>query len=189
MRYTRILFVNIFYNHINNYIFIAPNGSQIKDFATYNFSQENASLYGGEAGVHFHPHPLDWLHITSSFENVIGKKQSGSYLPLIPANKWNNSIKTEFKLTKYLKESIAILNLEHTLNQNNLGPFESKSNDYSLINLGFGGKVILGKIVLDINLNANNLLNKTYISHLSRLKNDGIPNIGRNLVLGINFVI
>jgi iron complex outermembrane receptor protein len=183
------LFVNIFYNHINNYIFIAPNGSQIKDFATYNYAQENASLYGGEAGVHFHPHPLDWLHITSSFENVIGKKQSGSNLPLIPANKWNNSIKTEFKLTKYLKESFAILNLEHTLNQNNLGPFESKSNDYSLINLGFGGKVILGKIVLDINLNANNLLNKTYISHLSRLKNDGIPNIGRNLVLGINFVI
>lgn len=183
------LFVNGFYNHINNYIFIAPNGTQINGFDTYNYAQENASLYGGEAGIHFHPHPLDWLHITSSFESVIGKKQSGDNLPLIPANKWNNSIKTEFKLTKYLKESYAVLNVEHTLNQNNPGPFETKSNDYSLINLGFGGKVTLGKMLFDVNLNANNLLNKTYISHLSRLKNDGIPNIGRNLVLGINFVI
>ena len=39
----------------------------------------------------------------------------------------------------------------------------------------------------DININGNNLFNKSYIAHLSRLKNDGIPNMGRNIVLGINF--
>ena len=33
----------------------------------------------------------------------------------------------------------------------------------------------------------NNLLNKNYIAHLSRLKNDGILNMGRNIVLGLNF--
>jgi hypothetical protein len=38
-----------------------------------------------------------------------------------------------------------------------------------------------------ININGNNLFNKSYIAHLSRLKNDGIPNVGRNIVLGINF--
>ncbi len=183
------LFLNGFYNHITNYIFIAPNGTQINGLDAYDYAQANANLYGGEAGIHFHPHPLDWLHITSSFESVTGKKQSGANLPLIPANKWNNSIKTEFKSNKYLKDSFAVLNVEHTLNQNNPGPFETKSNDYTLLNLGFGGKVAIGKMAFDVNLNANNLLNKTYISHLSRLKNDGIPNIGRNLVLGINFVI
>ncbi len=183
------LFVNGFYNHITNYIFIAPNGTQINGLDTYDYAQANANLYGGEAGIHFHPHPLDWLHITSSFESVTGENQSGANLPLIPANKWSNSIKTEFQSTKYLKDSFVVLNMEHTLNQNSPGPFETKSNDYTLLNLGFGGKVTLGKMAFDVNLNANNLLNKTYISHLSRLKNDGIPNIGRNLVLGINFVI
>ncbi len=183
------LFVNGFYNHINNYIFIAPNGTQINGLDAYNYAQANANLYGGEAGIHFHPHPLDWLHITSSLESVTGKKQNGDNLPLIPANKWNNSIKTEFKSTKYLKDSFAVLNVEHTLNQNNPGPFETKSNDYTLLNFGFGGRVTLGKMAFDVNLNANNLLNRKYISHLSRLKNDGIPNIGRNIVLGINFVI
>lgn len=183
------LFLNGFYNNISNYIFTAPNGNKIDGLDAYDYAQENANLYGGEAGVHFHPHPLDWLHITSSFESVTGKKQSGDNLPLIPANKWNNSFKTEFKSTKYLKDSFAVLNVEHTLNQNNPGSFETNSNDYTLLNLCFGGKITLGKIAFDINLNANNLLNKTYISHLSRLKNDGIPNIGRNIVLGINFDI
>ncbi len=183
------LFLNGFYNHITNYIFIAPNGTQINGLDAYDYAQANANLYGGEAGIHFHPHPLDWLHITSSLESVTGKKQNGDNLPLIPANKWNNSIKTEFKSTKYLKDSFAVLNVEHTLNQNNPGPFETKSNDYTLLSLGFGGRVTLGKMAFDVNLNANNFLDRKYISHLSRLKNDGIPNIGRNIVLGINFVI
>jgi iron complex outermembrane receptor protein len=43
----------------------------------------NAKLYGGEIGLHFHPHPLDWLHYETSFETVTGKKQDGDYLPLI----------------------------------------------------------------------------------------------------------
>ena len=55
------------------------------------------------------------------------------------------------------------------------------------MNLGFGGTVKLGKHAFDVNLNGNNLLDKKYIAHLSRLKTDGIPNIGRNIVLGVNF--
>ena len=182
-------FINGFYNHINNYIFIAPNGIVIAENNVYDYSQTNAKLYGGETGIHFHPHPLDWLHITSSFESVTGKKQSGDNLPLIPANKWNNSLKTEFKSSKYFKEGYAVANVEHTLNQNNPSEFETKSNDYTLINLGFGGKLTFGKTAFNVNLNANNLLDKNYVSHLSRLKTDGVPNIGRNIVLGINFSI
>ncbi|WP_395043436.1 TonB-dependent receptor domain-containing protein [Flavobacterium sp.] len=187
------LFVNGFYNHINNYIFISPNGNVIQDNDVYVYTQANARLYGGETGIHFHPHPLDWLHITSGFESVTGKKLSqnigSNNLPLIPANRWNNSLKIEFKSSKYFKEGFAVLNLEYTLTQNNPSQFETNSNDYTLLNFGFGGKITLGKTVFDVNLNANNLLNKTYISHLSRLKTDGIPNIGRNIILGVNFII
>jgi iron complex outermembrane receptor protein len=183
------LFVNGFYNHINNYIFISPNGNVIDGNDVYDYVQDNAALFGGEAGIHFHPHPFDWLHITSSFESVTGKKSNGDNLPLIPANKWNNSLKTEFKSAKYFKDGFAVLNVEHTFNQNNPSEFETKSNDYTLINLGFGGKVTFGKTAFDVNLNANNLFDKNYVSHLSRLKTDGIPNIGRNIMLGINFSI
>ena len=182
-------FVNGFYNHINNYIYTAPTGEIRDDNDVFAYTQNNAKLYGGEVGLHFHPHPLDWLHFETSFETVTGKKQNGDYLPLIPANNWNNTIRTEFKIKNWLEDGFASFNVSTTLNQDNVSGFETKSNGYTLLNLGFGGKIKLGKTAFDINLNANNLLDKEYTAHLSRLKTDGIPNIGRNIVLGLNFNI
>ena len=184
-------FANGFYNHINNYIYTAPTGAVIGKNDVFDYIQNNAKLYGGEIGLHFHPHPLDWLHFETSFETVTGKKQSrnvgSEFLPLIPANNWNNTIRTEFVIKNWLEDGFATLNFSSTFNQNNVSGFETKSNGYTLVNLGFGGKVKLGKTALDINLNGNNLLDKSYIAHLSRLKTDGIPNIGRNIVFGVNF--
>jgi len=182
-------FANGFYNHINNYIYTSPTGEVNDDNAVFDYIQNDAKLYGGEVGLHFHPHPLDWLHYETSFETVTGKKQDGDYLPLIPANNWNNTIRTEFKVKNWLEEGFASLNVSTTFTQNNVSGFETKSNGYTLLNLGFGGKVKLGKTFFEFNLNGNNLFDKTYIAHLSRLKNDAIPNIGRNIILGLNFNI
>lgn len=67
-------FVNGFYNHINNYIYTSPTGTVLDENDVFNYIQSNAKLYGGEVGLHFHPHPLDWLHYETSFETVTGKK-------------------------------------------------------------------------------------------------------------------
>jgi iron complex outermembrane receptor protein len=182
-------FVNGFYNHVNNYIYTSPTGASIADNAVFDYIQNNAHLYGGEIGLHIHPHPLDWLHLESSFETVTGQQQNGDYLPLIPANNWNNSIRAEFERKNWLSEGFAALTVSSTFSQENVSGFETRSHGYTLVNLGFGGKVKLGKTAFDINLNGNNLFNRAYIAHLSRLKTDGVPNIGRNLVLGLNFTI
>jgi iron complex outermembrane receptor protein len=180
-------FANGFYNHINNYIYTASAGTQINNNDVFEYIQNNAKLYGGEVGLHFHPHPLDWLHYETSFETVTATKQNGDYLPLIPANNWNNTIRAEFKIKNWLQEGFASFNVNTTLNQNNVSGFETKTNGYTLVNLGLGGTVKVNKTAFDVNLNGNNLLDKSYIAHLSRLKTDGIPNIGRNVVLGVNF--
>ncbi len=180
-------FVNGFYNHINNYIYAAATGA-VKDATdVFAYTQNNAQLYGGEVGLHLHPHPLDWLHFETSFETVTAKQQDGAYLPLIPANNWNNTIRTEFEIKNWLNEGFATFNVNTTLKQNNVSGFETASPDYTLINLGLGGTVQLGKMNFDVLLNANNVFDKQYVAHLSRLKTDGIPNIGRNIVLGLNF--
>ncbi len=181
------VFVNGFYNHINNYIYTSPTGTVLDSNDVFEYIQNNAKLYGGEVGLHFHPHPLDWLHYETSFETVTGKKQNGDYLPLIPANNWNNTLRGEFKIKNWLEDGFATLNVSSTFNQDNVSGFETQSNGYTLVNLGLGGTVKLGKTVFDINLNGNNLFDTKYIAHLSRLKNDGVPNIGRNVVLGVNF--
>ncbi|WP_409417908.1 TonB-dependent receptor [Flavobacterium sp. PS2] len=180
-------FVNGFYNHVNNYIYTSPTGDVLDENDVFAYVQDNAKLYGGEIGLHFHPHPLDWLHFETSFETVTGKKENGDYLPLIPANNWNNTIRTEFKINNWFQDGFATLNVSSTFNQDNVSGFETASKGYSLLNLGFGGTVKLGKTAFDVNINGNNLFDKKYIAHLSRLKTDGIPNIGRNVVLGVNF--
>lgn len=180
-------FVNGFYNHIDNYIFINPTGSMIDDNFVFEYVQNNASLYGGETGIHIHPHPLDWLHITSSYEMVIGKQENGNYLPLIPANQWKNNIRSEFNLGNWLTKGFVSTQINYVFQQNNLSEFETKTPDYALVNLGFGGTLKWRKNRLMVSINGQNLFNKTYISHLSRLKADGIPNMGRNIIIGLNF--
>ena len=180
-------FVNGFYNHVNNYIYTSATGETIDTNLVFDYIQDNAKLYGGEVGLHLHPHPLDWLHFETSFETVTGKKQNNDYLPLIPANNWDNTIRTEFKIKNLLEDGYATLNVSSTFNQKNVSGFETTSNGYTLVNLGFGGTMKLGKTAFDISVNGNNLLDKKYIAHLSRLKTDGIPNIGRTIVLGVNF--
>ena len=180
-------FVNGFYNHINNYIYTSPTGEIRNDNAVFEYTQNNAKLYGGEIGLHFHPHPLDWLHFESNFETVTGKKDNGDYLPLIPANNWNNTIRTEFKIKDWLKQGFATFNVSKTFDQKNVSGFETNTNGYTLVNLALGGTIPWGKNSLDVHLNANNLFNETYVAHLSRLKTDGLANIGRNISLGVKF--
>lgn len=180
-------FVNGFYNHVNNYIYTSPTDEILENNDVFKYVQNNAKLYGGEVGMHFHPHPLDWLHIESSFETVTGKKQNGDYLPLIPANNWNNTLRTEFNIKNWLSDGFASLNVSSTLNQNNVSGFETASKGYSLVNFGFGGTVKFGETIFDVHINANNLFDESYIAHLSRLKTDGIPNIGRNIIMGVKF--
>ncbi|HSD07932.1 TonB-dependent receptor [Flavobacterium sp.] len=179
--------VSGFYNHINDYIYASPSGTEIDGVKVYDYIQNDANLYGGEIALHIHPHPLDWLHLETSFETVTGKLQGGGYLPQIPANNWNNTLKTDFVLGKWLEEGFATLNVSTTFSQNNVSGYDISSDGYTLLNMGFGGKVKLGETAFEVNLNGNNLLNKTYIPHLSRLATSGIPNIGINGVLGISF--
>ena len=181
------LFANSFYNSINNYIFLSPNGSQIDGNNVFNYIQDDANLFGGEFGFDFHPHPLDWLHIKSSYETVIAKQKNGNYLPLIPANKINTTLKANFDLGKKMKESYFSVNVQNVLNQDNVSLFETKSNGYNLVNLAFGGTLKFHKTNLNLSLNANNLFDVSYISHLSRLKADDIPNPRRNISVGMSF--
>ncbi len=146
-------------------------------------------LYGGEFGCHLHPHPIDWLHLESSFEMVIGKQQNGDYLPLIPANTFKNTLRTEFSIKNWLQNGYSNITVTSALAQKNIGLFETASSGYQLVSFGFGGDVALSSLKFNTTLSINNLFDTKYINHLSRLKSDGILNAGRNIVLGVSFKI
>ena len=182
-------FVNSFYNNIYDYIYIAPTGREIDDFDIYTYVQNDAFLYGGEIGIHLHPHPLDWLHYESTYEMVIGKQKDNGYLPRIPANKFDNTFRAEFDIDQWLDFGYVYLNFESTFKQDNISDFEDPSESYNLLNFGLGGNINFKKIITNVNFTINNILNKEYISHLSVLNEEGISNQGINFVFGLKFNI
>ncbi|MCX2680096.1 TonB-dependent receptor [Galbibacter sp. EGI 63066] len=182
-------FVNGFYNTISDYIYLQPTGTFIEEDPVYQYVQANSNLYGGEAGFHIHPHPLDWLHLESSFETVTGKlTDSDEYLPLIPANKLTNTFRVEFNNDNFTKK-YAFVSMQSVFDKDNIGQFETRTGGYTLINTGFGANIKLFQQFVNLKVTANNILDKEYVSHLSRLKTDGIYNIGRNINVGLSVVL
>ncbi len=183
-------YINGFHNNLKDYIYFEPNGESVGQNAVFLYRQQDARLYGGEIGLHIHPHPLDWLHLESSFETVEGKLNNGDYLPLIPANSLTNTIRAEFEgKDNWLARSYAFITLKSVFEKGDINTFETKTKGYNLLSMGFGGSFMILQKETELRINGNNILNKTYISHLSRLKTDGIANIGRNISVVVRIAI
>lgn len=179
-------YANGFYNNIDDYIYLAPNGQVLDSENVYTYLQQDAKLYGGELGLHLHPHPLDWLHIESSFATVIGEDNSGNNLPLIPANNWTNTLRVEATNGPVgIKNGYIFTTLKSYFEQDNISSFETSTDSYNILNIGLGNSITLFKLKTDIRLSGNNILDTAYTSHLSRLKADGVNNMGRNINLGL----
>ena len=98
-----------------------------------------------------------------------------------------NTLRGEFDVKQWLRKGFAAVTVESNLDQNNVSGFETATDGYTLLNFGAGATFIISEVSFDLSLNLNNALNKTYVSHLSRLKIDGIPNIGRNFIASVKF--
>ncbi len=182
-------FANAFHNSISDYIFLNPTGEILDENAVFEYTQSNANLYGGEIGTHIHPHPLDWLHWETGFEIVRGKRKNGENLPLIPANTLTNTLRVEFEGNNKLVSKYAFIRLKNVFDQKRVSAFETRTGGYTLLGAGLGGTLDFKGSELQISINGNNLLNKNYISHLSRLKSDEISNIGRNISISAQWFL
>jgi iron complex outermembrane receptor protein len=180
-------FVNSFYNRINNYIYLQPQNRMLNSLPVYAYQQNNAYLYGGEAGLHLHPHPLDWLHISSSFETVTGMLQNANYLPLIPANQWKNQIRlTNRHPHKYIKKYYLNFGINHTFAADKVSSFEKQMPAYTLLNASLGANINIGKVKMTTNVSVHNALNVNYINHLSVLRDKNIADMGSNVILTLH---
>ncbi|WP_285655401.1 TonB-dependent receptor [Allomuricauda sp. NBRC 101325] len=179
-------YVNTFYNIVNDYIYLEPTG-EFRDLdPIYDFQQQNAVLYGGEFGFHLHPHPIDWLHLESSYDIVFGELEDNTNLPLIPANRWTNTFRVEWKKRNQDYKCYAFVTVQTNFDQNKVAEFETPTSRYNLFNIGVGGDMKIFNQKVGYSITGNNIFDKDYISHLSRLKADGISNIGRNISLNLS---
>jgi iron complex outermembrane receptor protein len=180
--------VSPFLNVIDNYIYLTPTDSVIDGKPVYEYKQSNAYLYGGEAGFHYHPHQIHWLHISSNVSVVLAEDKNGNALPLIPQTKINSTIGAEFKEKgKFHFKNIYVQHI-YKFDQNRIGQFETPTKGYHLINLGVDAELKLSKQKLIFSTGVKNALNSSYIDHLSRFKPMSIPNPGINFYVGVKVV-
>ncbi len=182
--------VSGFYNRINDYIFIAPTDEiTTTGYKIYRYSQTDSKIYGGEFAAE--ALPVECLNISAGFSYLIGKQDDGSYLPFIPQNK----VRLEFKFQKqelaFMKKPFLRIGGLFAAKQKHPSIFETKTNSYFLLNSGIGASIKWADQMVAFSVQANNLLNETYIDHLSTLKDIGYNNMGRNISvnLKIPFVI
>ncbi|MDR1345663.1 MAG: TonB-dependent receptor, partial [Bacteroidales bacterium] len=182
-------FVSPYFNYIRNFIYLQPAAEEIDNMPVYHYVQTDAFLYGGEAGVHFHPHPWDWLHVECSYSNTFGQDVRHNYLSLMPSQKLRANVSVIFTNKKILKRySFYVQNL-YSFAQKLIAEYETATPGYYLLNAGVNFDFQFGKQRLILNFAVNNLLNTKYFDHLSRYRNEGIYNMGRNFTVKLSLPI
>jgi iron complex outermembrane recepter protein len=180
--------VAAFYNHILNYIYFSPTAEQINNLTIWRFYQNNARLYGGEAGIEFHPSRFPFLQAKTNFSTVTANRlDDNSPLPLIPANRFFNELKFVKTDWKKLENTFISFRVNNVLQQNRIAADEQITSAYHLLHIATGTGIELGKYVLEVSLSVNNLLNTAYYDHLAITRPFEIHNMGRNFRLTTRF--
>lgn len=181
--------VSVFGNKFFDYIYLAPTNEDSIGFPVFRFLQQDAKLYGGEIQVRYMP--VKWLQVSAGYDRVDGVLKDGTHIPYIPAQKATFSIrfKKDHKVRK-LKVLFAEPELVYVFAQNNPAVFETSSPAYFLLNLFTGATWETStRKRFDIGISGLNLLDAGYADHLSRLRNYGILNPGRNIMVKLHVTI
>ncbi len=204
-----------FYNSIDNFIFYRKLNSVFggdslvnvdgEDMMAFKFSQQNAALAGFEATIDIHPHPLDWLHFENNISFVRGRfsqpVDGTRNLPLIPAARWVSELRGNFnKAGKSFRNLYVKLEADNVFDQNKAFTgydTETITEGYTLMNAGLGSDIVgkNKKTLFSVYMALNNITDKAYQNHLSRLKytaenmvtgRAGVFNMGRNFSVKLN---
>lgn len=207
--------VELFTNTIQNYIYQArlfdANNQPVVIVPgnfTYQYQQSKAHLYGTEVSINYHPTSIKWLAFNNSLSFIRGLNLNSRLIELYGSTAQNLPFIPPLHTRSELRATL----------QRQIGPFsnlyaraevdaygkqnrfygvdntETFTAGYALLNVGFGTGISnrTGHEVVRLFFQIDNLFDKAYQSHLSRLKyfeyytaspsgQSGIFNMGRNL--------
>ncbi len=185
MNYTQ-QFVDIsispFYNKFFNYIYLAPTTEEWNGFPVFRYRQQDATQYGTEVTLTMKP--TEHLQGSVSYSGMISKTADGNYTPYTPAQKLTPGVDYTIKTENHDPVTL-YANVDHVFAQNDTIAHEKAAPDYILLNAGASTSFHSKGKTFNLSLAGNNLLNAAYYDHMSRFKNYGLLNMGRNIALKI----
>ncbi len=197
---------SLFTNWIDDYIFLARLPYETDGYRTYQYREGDARLMGGEVSVDVHP--INPLHFENAFSYVRGvqldQPDEAKNLPMMPAPKWTSDIRYEFPnfAKNHCRRTFLAFGMEYNFRQNKfyaVDNTETATPSYALFNLSAGMDLhIFGHNCIELTFSCQNLFDKAYQSHLSRLKyvdtgsltgRQGISAMGRNFCFKVSVPI
>ena len=192
----------LFANRINHYIFSQKRTDQqgqeilIDGTPSYQYVSGDARIMGGEMAVDVHP--VAHLHLSSSFSYVnsvqLHQSDDAKYLPMTPAPRWLSDLRYELFCDRpWIDNCYLQLTVDCNLRQNHYlaaNQTETPTPSYTLLHLYAGADVkAKGRKLFSLYLALENIADRAYQNHLSRLKytdincitqRRGVYNMGRN---------
>lgn len=197
---------SLFTNWIDDYIFLARLPYETDGYRTYQYREGDARLMGGEVSVDVHP--INPLHFENAFSYVrsiqLDQPEEARNLPMMPAPKWTSDIRYEFPnfAKNHCRRTFLAFGMEYNFRQNKfyaVDNTETATPSYALFNLSAGMDLhIFGHNCIELTFSCQNLFDKAYQPHLSRLKyvdtgsltgRQGISAMGRNFCFKVSVPI
>ena len=194
--------VALFANRIDNYVYARRTEKVFEaDHSTYRYSAGDARLMGFEVTADVHP--VHCLHFGNTFSWVdavqLHQPKESKYLPFTPPARWTSELKYDLLHNgRVLSNAYLAANMECHLRQYHyfmIEQTETATPSYTLLHASAGSDIKSGsRRVASVYLMVNNLFDRAYQSHLSRLKytdinnrtgQQGVFNMGRNIVLKV----
>ena len=174
-----------YYNRIDQYIYLDYTSDTTEEgLPVYRYVQNDATIYGMEGIAEFLP--VNWLSMKAAYNYTRGKQSSSVNLPFIPHNRLRSEIR--WMPGCILKKGKLYLTFgsELAFKQDHTASLETVSDAYHLLHAGIGISVTVSGHLPSLDLQVRNLLNKSYIDHLSTLKPLRYFNMGRNIVINLS---
>lgn len=167
---------NLFYNHINDFIYAENLNEVIDDLNGYQYTQANATFRGFETEVKIQFHPQWNLRLFS--DNVRATLDDGGDLPRITPARVGGSL--DFNLNRWS----ANISATHVAKQDHAGDDESETDSYNRLDARVDYTFNNAGTDYTLFAKATNLTNAD-IRNASSYLRDIAPEAGRSVQLGV----
>ncbi len=187
----------VYYNRIDNYIFLRNQGRDTTLGSTtlpiLSADQTDGTITGVELSGEIAT--ASWLRVSATYAATTSdNKATGEELPLMPADRITAGVRFEMPGHSLAKGTFAEVKIQHAMEKKSAGtyepfsqfdviPFGTASTDaYTLCDLSLGTTVTVNRQPVSINLEIENLFDKAYVDFLDTYKGYALS-MGRNVIL------
>lgn len=163
--------VSLFNNLVNNFIYPSPTNFTDPEsgLLVYDIKQDRSEFRGIEYSIQYQPYDFLLLSLNGDYIHT-RNNSTGTAVPFTPPMK--NYFEVKFQKSKlgfmynpYIKARVKVVNTQDEVYIN-----ETKSDGYTLFDIGAGLDVLFSKMTLSLDLSVENLMDTKYADHLSRYR-------------------